>query len=75
MVGTKASYQVTALGKQKAEEFSLSGPRWQVLAYLAEQGPATVSEIVSHVGMSDEKVKFIVRDLIQNGYVTTVAGD
>ena len=44
-------------------------------AYLAENGPASIVEIISRVGMSDKKVKFTVRDLIQNGYPTTATGD
>ncbi len=74
-VGMKSSYNVTALGKQKAEEFSLSGPRWQVLAYVSENGPSGVSEIVKEVGLSDEKVKLILKGLMDNGYVQAVTQD
>ena len=72
-VGVRQSYGVTSLGKQKAEEFSLSGPRWQVLAYLAESGPSSVAEITKDVGLSDEKVKLILQGLLQNGYVQSVS--
>lgn len=71
-VGMKQSYGVTTLGKEKAEKFELSGPRWKVLAYLAEDGPSSVSEVEREVGLSNEKVKLILKNLIDNGYVQTV---
>lgn len=74
-VGTKSSYNVTVLGKQKAENFDLEGPRWTVLAYLAEQGPASVSEVVKETNLGEEKVKLILRGLMQNGYVQAVTQD
>lgn len=74
-VSLRASYGVTALGKQKAEEFALSGPRWEVLAYLAEEGPSSISEIEKQVGMSGDKVKLILRQLISSSYVQRVTQD
>ena len=71
-VGMKQSYGVTTLGKEKAEKFSLSGPPWKVLAYLAEDGPSSVGEIEREVRMSADKVKLILGSLINNGYVQTV---
>ena len=74
-VGVRQSYGVTALGKQKAEEFSLSGPRWQVLAYLSENGPSSVAEVTKECSLSDDKAKLILKGLIQNGYVQSQAND
>lgn len=74
-VGARQSYAVTSLGKQKAEEFSLLGPRWQVLAYLAESGPGSMSEVARECNLSEEKVKLILNGLIENGYVQSVAHD
>lgn len=74
-VGVRQSYGVTSLGKQKAEEFSLSGPRWQVLAYLAESGPSSVGEITRECSLSDDKAKLILKGLIDNGYVQGVANE
>ena len=71
-VGMRQSYGVTTLGKTKAEEFSLSGPPWKVLAYLAEDGPSSVNEIERETGMSTEKVTLILKSLLNNGYVQTV---
>ena len=72
-VGAHQSYGVTALGKEKAEKFALEGPPWKVLAYIAEDGPSSVLEIVRKTDMNDEKVKTILRGLIRNGYVVTVS--
>lgn len=71
-VGMKQSYGVTPLGKEKAEKFSLSGPPWKVLAYLAEDGPSSVTEIEKEVGMSTDKTRLILKSLIDNGYVQRV---
>jgi len=71
-VGKRQSYNVTALGKHKAEEQALTGPSWKVLAYVAEDGPASVNEIEKEVGMSNEKVRVVLRDLLNNGYVQPV---
>ena len=72
-VGKHQSYGVTTLGKQKAEEFAMSGPRWKVLAHLAEDGPSSMSEIMRETNLSDEKVKLILRGLIADGYVISVS--
>ena len=74
-VGTKMSYNVTVLGKQKAERFDLEGPRWQVLAYLSEQGPAGVPELVRETNLSEDKVKLILKGLMESGFVMTATGE
>ena len=71
-VGQKQSYNVTALGKRKAEEFSLSGPRLQVLQHLSEDGPSRVSEVSRETNLTDDKTKLILQGLIQDGYVQPV---
>lgn len=71
-VGMRQSYGVTALGKQKAEDQALSGPSWKVLAYLAEDGPSSMTEVEKEVGMNTDKTRLILRGLINNGYVQSV---
>lgn len=66
---------LTNLGKTKAEQFSLQGPKWEVLAMLNEAGPSSISEISDELKMSDKKVKKIVKSLIASGYVKRVSGD
>ena len=72
-VGTHQSYGVTPLGKKKAEEFALSGPRWKVLAYIAEEGPCSVSEVEKEAGMGTDKAKLILRGLLNDGYIQAVS--
>jgi len=67
------TYGLTALGKTKAEEFSLHGPKWEVLACLDENGPSSVTEIAEEVKSSPEKVKMILKGLIRSGYIRTVS--
>ena len=72
-VGQHQSYGVTPLGKQKAEEFALSGPRLSVLQHIAENAPCSVNEIVRECNMNDEKVKHVLRSLMSEGYVQPMA--
>ena len=74
-VGVHHSYGLTALGKTKAEEFSLSGPKWEVLAVLNENGPSSVSEIAEESKSSTDKIKAILRMLIRSGYVRRVTDE
>lgn len=72
-VGIHQSYGVTALGKQKAEQFALDGPPWKILAHIAEDGPCSISELEKEVGMSNDKVKRVLKGLIDDGYVQGVS--
>lgn len=74
-LGVNQSYGLTPLGKTKAEEFALSGPKWTVLAVLNENGPSSVSEIATEAHLSPDKVKSILRTLISSGYVQRVSHD
>ena len=74
-VGIHHTYGLTVLGKTKAEEFSLSGPKWEVLAVLNENGPSSVSEIAEEAKTSTDKVKAILKMLLRSGYVRRVSGE
>jgi len=71
-VGQHQSYGATPLGKQKAQEFALSGPRLTVLQHITENAPCSVSELVRECGMSEEKIKHVLRTLIGDGFITTM---
>lgn len=72
-LGTRCTYMLSQLGKGKVEEFGLSGPQWDVLAYLDENGQCTIKEISDGTHHSDDKVKQILKKLIGAGYVKRVA--
>lgn len=74
-VGLHQTYGLTPLGKTKAEEFSLAGSRWEVLACLSENGPSSVTEISGEVRTSPEKVKAMLKGLIRSGYVRQVSSE
>ena len=63
------SVALTPLGKQKAEQFSLEGPKFDVMATILESGTQPIGEISSKVGMSANKVKEVCKSLARNGYV------
>lgn len=71
-VGTRQSYNVTQIGKVKAEEFALSGPRLTVLQHLSEDGPCSITEVSKECNLSDDKTKLILRGLMADGYVQPV---
>lgn len=71
-VGVHHTYGLTQLGKTKAEEFAMSGPKWEVAAMLNENGPSSVSEIAEEAKTSTGKVKAILRTLIKSGYARRV---
>lgn len=72
-LGTRCNYQLTALGKTKAEKFGVEGPSWDVLAYLDENGQSTLRDISEGAHLSEEKSRNILKRLISSGYVTSVS--
>jgi len=65
----------TPLGKTKAEQFSLQGPEFEVLADISEAGPSALAEIADRTRLSLGKVKAIARSLIHKGYARKVSSD
>ncbi len=66
-------YGLTPLGKIKAEEFHISGPKGEVMAALESNGESTISEIAESARMTPERVKQVLQSLVANGYVRKVA--
>lgn len=63
------SVTLTPLGKTKAEQFSLEGPRFDILASLLEDGTQSIGEISAKTGHSANKVKEVCRSLATSGYI------
>jgi len=70
--GINVTFGLTPLGKTKAEQFSATGPKFDILAALDEGGPSSVSEIAEETKMSTNKVKTIIKQLVASGYVRKV---
>lgn len=66
---TRPSYQLTAIGKVKAEELRVSGPKGEVVAALENSGPCTITEITNEAKISSESIKRILNVLIRDGWV------
>ena len=60
---------LTPLGKQKADSFSMDGPKADVLSTMAEIGPSTMADISNETGQSDDNTKRIIKALVRSGYV------
>jgi len=65
----------TPLGKTKAEEFSLQGPEFAVLADISESGPSSLREIADRTGLPEIKVKAIAKALMRKGYARKVSSE
>jgi DNA-binding PadR family transcriptional regulator len=65
----KKSYQLTELGKRKAEEMAAEGDRLAVLTTLDEEGAATTDEISNTTHIGRFKVQMIMNDFIRAGYI------
>ena len=68
----RANYQLTALGKTKAEQVNISGTRGEVIMVLENIGPCTLSELSSETKMSPVQVKQMVQVLIRDGWAMKV---
>lgn len=71
---SRSNYQLTSLGKTKAEQISVSGAKGEIVSALENVGPCTISELANETQMSPVKAKQIVQILIRDGWVNKVSG-
>ena len=71
----RSNYQLTALGKTKAEQINISGARGEVVMALENIGPCTISELSNETKMSPTKVKQVMQVLIRDGWARKVTGE
>jgi len=72
----KTNYMLTAKGKIKAEEVSISGAKGGVVMALdATDTPSTISELSNMTGMSLQKVKQVIQVLVRDGWVRKTGAD
>jgi len=75
-VKARTNYMLTAKGKVKAEEVSVSGPKGEVIMALdASESPSTISEISNAARMSPQRVKQVVQSLMREGWVRKVSAE
>jgi len=75
VVSSEMVVGLTSLGKQKAEEFSITGPKFEVMAVLNERGPCTIKELGEETRMGTSKVKFIIKSLVRSQCVRVQRGE
>jgi len=71
----RSNYQLTPLGKTKAEQISISGVRGEVVMALENIGPCTISELANEIKMSPAHVKQAMGILIRDGWASKVSGE
>jgi DNA-binding MarR family transcriptional regulator len=72
---SRANYQLTAMGKTKAEQINVSGTKGEVVMALESIGPCTLSEIANETKMSPTHVKQVMQVLIRDGWARKVTGE
>ena len=70
----RSNYQLTALGKTKAEQINISGTRGEVVMALENIGPCTISELANEIKMSTTHLKQAMGILIRDGWASKVSG-
>ena len=71
----RSNYQLTPLGKMKAEQINISGTRGEVVMALENIGPCTISELANEIKMSPAHVKQAMEILIRDGWARKVTGE
>ena len=71
----RSNYQLTALGKTKAEQIDISGSKGEVVMALENIGPCTISELSNETKMSPTKVKQVMQVLVRDSWATKVTGE
>jgi len=71
----RANYQLTSLGKTKAENFNVNGTKGEVVMALDGVGPCTISELSNEIKMSPTKVRQVMDVLIRDGWARKVTGE
>ena len=71
----RSNYQLTALGKTKAEQINISGARGEVVMALENIGPCTISELSNETKMLPARVKQAMQVLIRDGWARKVSAE
>lgn len=71
----RSNYQLTQLGKTKAEQINISGAKGEVVMALENIGPCTISELANEVRMSPANVKQVMQILMRDGWASKVTGE
>ena len=74
-IGQYTQLVLTPLGKEKANNFSMDGPKADILSEINTNGPCTRAEIANETGMSDSRTKRIIIELIRSGYVRVASNE
>ena len=71
----RSNYQLTTLGKTKAEQINISGARGEVVMALENTGPCTLSELANETKLSPTHVKQVMQILMRDGWARKVGSE
>lgn len=69
----KHSYQLTELGKRKAEEMAAEGDKLAILTTLDEEGACSIGEISRSTRIGQSRINAILHEFKSFGWVTSAA--
>ena len=72
---SRSNYQLTELGKTKAEQINISGTRGEVVMALENIGPCTIPELANEIKMSPTNAKQAMKLLIRDGWAMKVGSE
>lgn len=64
--------QITPMGEEKAEKFEGGGLEFRALAFIHDQGPASMKELSSGLGVEPDKARAVANALIKKGWAQRV---
>jgi len=68
-IGQHTRFILTPIGKQKADNFTASGAKYDVMSHMVAEGSASPAELEDELSISLNKSKAILRHLLNAGYV------
>jgi len=71
----RSNFQLTALGKTKAEQINISGTRGEVVMALENIGPCTIPELANEIKMTPTHVKQAMQILVRDGWAMKVEAE
>ena len=71
-LSSDTSVTLTETGRERSQNFTMTGGRWEVLAELREHGTCSIEELAGSTPYSVNQVKGIIKTLIKSGYVKSL---
>ena len=68
-IGQHDRFILTPVGKRKADNFTASGSKYDIMSYMAEEGSVSPAEIENELNIPLNKGKAILLSLLRSEYI------